>query len=246
VLRLQEDKSLAGKDQTTLSDVLGGVSPDYAVVAQKYANDSLLACNNVAFEHEYGLTLDVLTGKFDQQALQAVERAASAEAQAQQASDRAANAEAQAHQAIERAASAEVQAQQASERAVNAAFALAAVHNSSSWRITAPLRMGSRVISAFSQGPKALKLSIKTKARWLLAHASLYINRRPKLKHAALGVLARFPTLKARLKVAMTNRSFAETTMPTGSTLFANLTPRARQIHADLKAAIVRLHKESI
>ena len=230
MIRLQEDKSLAGKAWTSLRDVLSGVSPDYAVVAQKSADAPLLDGTSDAFAQEYGLTLDVLVEKFDQQAQQASERATSAEAQAQQAS--------------ERAASAEAQAQQASERAVNAASALTAVHNSSSWRLTAPLRMASRVFSAFSQGPKALKPAIKTKIKLLQAHASLYVNRRPKLRHAALGVLARFPTLKARLKVATMNRSFAQTTVPTVSTDLANLTPRARQIYADLKDAIDRRKKE--
>ena len=104
--------------------------------------------------------------------------------------------------------------------------------------------MASRAVSTFSQGPIALKPAIKTKAKLLLAHASLYVNRRPKLKHAALGVLARFPTLKARLKVAMMNRSFAQTTAPTVSIDLANLTPHARQIYVDLKAAIECRQKE--
>jgi SAM-dependent methyltransferase len=294
LMRLQEDKALAVRERISLHDVLGGVSPDYAVVAQKSAEGSLRACNSDAFAKEYGLTLDALVWKFDQQAMQASERAASAEAQAHQASERAASAEAQAHQASERAASAEAQAhqaseraasaeaqaqqaseraasaeaqaqqaseraasaeaqaqqaseraasaeaqaQQASERAANAESALISVHNSSSWRLTAPLRMASRAASAFSQGPKALKPAIKTKTKLLLAHASLYVNRRPKLRQAALGVLARFPTLKARLKVATMNRYFAQTTVPTVSTDLANLTPRARQIYADLRAAI--------
>ena len=165
-------------------------------------------------------------------------RAASAEAQAQQASERAASAVAQALQASERAASAETQALQASERAVNAASALTAVHNSSSWRLTAPLRMTGRVARALLQWPKVAKSALKTKIKLLLAHAKLYVTRRPKLRHAALVVLAQFPTLKARLKAATANKSFAQIIAPTASTDLANLTPRARQIYADLRAAI--------
>ena len=88
VIRLQEDESLAGKARTSLRDVLGGVSPDYAVVAQKSADAPLLDCTSDAFAKEYGLTLDVLVEKFDQQAQQASERAASAETQAQQVTQR--------------------------------------------------------------------------------------------------------------------------------------------------------------
>jgi FkbM family methyltransferase len=167
-----------------------------------------------------------------------------AEAKAQQASERAALAEAKAQQASERAALAETQAKQAGERAVNAVSALTAVHHSSSWRLTAPLRRASRAVSAFSQGQKDLKPAIKTKTKLLLAHASLYVNRRPKLRQAALVVLAKFPALKARLKVATMNRYFEQTTKPTDSNDLANLTPRARQIYADLKDSIDRRKRE--
>ena len=294
VIRLQEDKSIAGKAWTSLRDVLGGVSPDYAVVAQKAADSLLLDCTLDAFSKEYGLTLDTLTEKFDHQTIQAIERAASAETQAQQANERAAQAQAQAQQANERAASAQAQAQQSSERAASAQAqaqqsseraaqaqaqaqqaneraasaqaqaqqsseraasaqaqaqqssertahaesVLLAMHKSRSWRITAPLRMTSRVISSFSQRTKALKPALKAKTKLLLAHASLYVNRRPKLRHAALVVLARFPTLKTRLKMAATSRSFTRTTDLAVFPPLANLTLRARQVYADLKTAI--------
>jgi SAM-dependent methyltransferase len=258
LIRLQEDKVLAVSEKITLHDVLGGVSPDYAVVAQKSAEGSLLACNSDAFAQEYGLTLGSLAEKFNQQlvhvsdlataaqaqAKQAGERAALAEAQAKQAGERAALAEAQAKQAGERAVLAEAQALQASVRAVNAVSALTAVHHSSSWRLTAPLRMASLAVSAFSQGPKNIKSAIKKKTKFLLLHASLYVNRRPKLRQVALVVLAKFPTLKVRLKVAMMNRYFEQTAKPTVSTDLANLTPRARQIYADLKDAIDRRKRE--
>ncbi|MGZ4954212.1 MAG: methyltransferase domain-containing protein [Methylobacter sp.] len=161
VIRLQEEKSLAGKAWTSLRDVLSGVSPDYAVVAQKSADDPLLACISDAFAQEYGLTLDALVEKFDQQATQASERASSAETHALQASERTSSAETHALQASERASSAETHALQASERASSAEThalqaserassaetqaqqaetALIAIHNSSSWRLTAPFR----------------------------------------------------------------------------------------------------------
>ncbi len=110
VIRLQEDKALWGKAWISLLDVLAGASPDYAVVSQKSADASLLSSTNHAFAQEYGLTLDSLAKRFDQQTEQAT----------------------QAQQANERAAQAQAQAQQASEHAAHAVAALIAVHNSSS------------------------------------------------------------------------------------------------------------------
>ena len=144
---------------------------------------------------------------------------------------------AQAQQASERAASAEAQAQ-------HAAAELTAVHNSLSWRLTAPLRMVSRVISAFLQWSLAQKSVINAIARLLLAHASPYVNRRPKLKSAALGVLVRFPKLKARLRAVVMNKNFGPTVSTVVPTKLAEFTPHARQIYADLKAAIELHQKE--
>ena len=154
------------------------------------------------------------------------------------------SAEAQAQLASERAVSAEAQAQLASERAVNAASALIAVHDSTSWRLTAPLRLAGRAVNDISRGSKNLKQALKVKTKLLLAHASLYVNRRPTLKYAALSVLAYFPTVKARLKVVTMHRSVAQTAAPTDSTDLTTLTPRVRQIYADLKAAIEHQQKE--
>ena len=87
-------------------------------------------------------------------------------------------------------------------------------------------------------------MALKKINKLVLTHAILYLNRRPKLRHAALRVLTWFPGLKARLVGAAMGRSFAQTTVPTVSTDLASLTPRARQIYADLKDAIDRRKKE--
>lgn len=231
VIRLQEDKALAGHARISLRDVLGGVSPDYAVVAQKPADDALIACSSDAFAQEYGLTLDALAARFDQQALQASECAASAATLARQASGC--------------AASAATLAQQASERAANSESALIAVLNSSSWRLTAPLRSIGRKVKSLFQLSEAVNSKIKEKIRLLLLRATLDISGRHRLKNAALLVLAPFPALKARLKKAALNASFAQGAAPAASKDLANLTPRARQIYADLKVAIARQQKEN-
>jgi O-antigen chain-terminating methyltransferase len=65
IIRLNEPKRCAGNDKPGLMDVFDGVSPDYAVVAQKAAPADRMACFDLAFKKEAGLTLDRLAGRYD-------------------------------------------------------------------------------------------------------------------------------------------------------------------------------------
>ena len=267
-LRLQEDKALTGTEWAHLRDVWEGVSPDYAVVAQKAADAPLLEASAAPFMKEYGLTPGVLIGKFDQQvlqaserataahtqALQASERATAAQTQAQQASERATAAQTQAQQASERATAAQTQAQQASERAENAEAALRAIHQSRSWRLTAPLRRVGHMARVTIQRTKALQLTIKKQIGSLLTHAVHHVDQHPTLRRTVLHVLGRFPALKARLKAAvmagrlkaavMAGDTLAPAISPPVSAGVANLTPHARQIYTVLKNKMDRRKKE--
>jgi hypothetical protein len=109
---------------------------------------------------------------------------------------------------------------------------LQAVYTSTSWRITAPLRALKGL--AFKLSPQRLKPQIKL----LLRHVALYVNRRPRLHNAALGLLNRFPTLKRRLISPITSAPRPGTVQENVPSELAHLTPRARQIYADLKQAI--------
>lgn len=64
-LRLQESPVLRQRSDISLMDVLGGVSPDYAVVAQKDADPELLARFDPVFAVQYGVALHELAGRFD-------------------------------------------------------------------------------------------------------------------------------------------------------------------------------------
>jgi len=82
----------------------------------------------------------------------------------------------------------------------------------------------------------------------LLQQAALYVRRRPRFQRLVMGVLARFPGLKAKLVRAAMGGAAIYTRpapQPHVPTELAHLTPRARQIHADLKAAIERHQKEN-
>lgn len=123
ILRLQETKSLVTDQAPTLMSVLAGASPDYAVVAQKQGPLQAIEGLQLAFDQEYGLSLDTLAARFQNQLLnmQAQTQLAHAEAQAS-------HAEAQA--TIERLF-AHIEGLEA--RILN-------MMSSNSWRITAPIR----------------------------------------------------------------------------------------------------------
>jgi SAM-dependent methyltransferase len=65
VIRLQESEVLAANPSPTLWDVLTGVSPDYAVIAQKIAPEDILILFDATFTIEHGLSLDTLADRFD-------------------------------------------------------------------------------------------------------------------------------------------------------------------------------------
>ncbi|MFT4171284.1 MAG: methyltransferase domain-containing protein [Rhodocyclaceae bacterium] len=65
VLRLQESASLREATDAALTDVLFGVSPDYAVVAQKAGPAQALAALDAPFSAHVGLSLQDLSNRFD-------------------------------------------------------------------------------------------------------------------------------------------------------------------------------------
>ena len=67
IMRLQEPYDLNRHGVVTLLNVLDGVSPDYAVIAQKSAQPPLLAGFDSTFEKDYGLTLPDLANKYSLQ-----------------------------------------------------------------------------------------------------------------------------------------------------------------------------------
>jgi SAM-dependent methyltransferase len=69
ILYLQERPDIASTQQTTLANVLDGVSPDYAVIAQKKATKKVYALFDEPFERSYGLRLNTLADRYDQQTL---------------------------------------------------------------------------------------------------------------------------------------------------------------------------------
>lgn len=65
LLRLQEFPELREAEHLDLLSVLQGASPDYAVVAQKFAGAEQLALFNESFSKAYGLSLQAVAGRFE-------------------------------------------------------------------------------------------------------------------------------------------------------------------------------------
>jgi len=66
IVRLQEPVGIGEKTTVTLRDVFEGVSPDYAVVAQKMAAVETMKKFDEAFSREYGFSQGDLLDRFDQ------------------------------------------------------------------------------------------------------------------------------------------------------------------------------------
>ncbi len=66
VLRLQEDPAIYQMQRPGLIQVLAGVSPDYAVVAQKPATDELMQDFDPMFAVEYGISINHIAERYEQ------------------------------------------------------------------------------------------------------------------------------------------------------------------------------------
>jgi len=65
IIGLQERNNLKNNINITLSDVIGGVSPDYAVVTQKSINEDSIDIFKEIFQKDIGVTSDFLFDKFE-------------------------------------------------------------------------------------------------------------------------------------------------------------------------------------
>jgi O-antigen chain-terminating methyltransferase len=243
-LRLQEPAGLADNKTLTLLSVLNGVSPDYAIVAQKTGAPEIIAMTAPAFEADYGLSLVSLANSYDQQIKAKAEKA---EAKAEKAEAKAEQAEAKAEQAEAKAEQAKAKAEQAKAKAEQAKAAVAAIYRSKSWRLTIPLRWAAERLREILAKLKKLRILLKRLVNRIPRRVLSFINRRPKLRRYALAIINRLGVY------SFARALYARVAYGTGimgtqnfiSTDIAHLTPRARQIYANLKAAIETHDKEN-
>ena len=175
-LRLQEPKELHTKENITLQEVLGDVSPDYAVIAQKNANKKVLKSFDEVFSEDFGLSLSSLTEKFEHRLLNIEAKTTQAEANAAGAEQRATQDEANYHMIL----------------------------NSNSWKLTKPLRLAGKFVRWFKAGfyhwitfsPTSRPRRIVSK---LLNNMKFLISRNDKLKIIVKNILTKFPKIEEKI-----------------------------------------------
>ena len=244
IVRLQEPDTLLGNVALGIHDVLHGVSPDYAVIAQKSAGGDVWAKTADAFQRDFGIDLDTLADRYDGQILA---RTQEAETLALQAEVKAQEAETHALQAESTAQEAETHALQAEVKAQEAENALNVIYSSHSWRITAPLRRLGIQSRRMRHPIRALKPARRAHGFHLEHRLITFFNKRPALRR-------RFARIAKKLGIynKMRNHYFSSQISPqwqsqvfdysTGSA--DELTPRARMIYQDLLTALEK--RESV
>lgn len=238
VLRLQESQQLHTDAVIGLINVLDGVSPDYAIVAQKAAPQEILAAFDIPFEASYGFTLSDLAQRYEHQEEQRRCElhhglARSAEG-LRQLELRFPDIDSELSAIKQRLTQAEDRAAQITEQMIGFAQQIIDLHTSSSWRITAPLRAASglkqRLVAAISRRKRSLMHGIKG---YLLC-LDRWIAQRPRLKHAARGLLRCVPGLHARLH-RLKNKEAMQDGLPP---LLDDMSPRTLRMVRELKKSM--------
>ncbi|MBD8577727.1 methyltransferase domain-containing protein [Pseudomonas syringae] len=119
LLRLQEPAGLAEGGPVNLMSVLHGVSPDYAIIAQKEAAAEQLQAFDAVFERTYGLSLESLANRYDSQATATRAQLNELERLTHELHHHHAQTNAQGHQLWQRAADTDVRLQQVQEQAAS-------------------------------------------------------------------------------------------------------------------------------
>ncbi|MGB9713307.1 MAG: class I SAM-dependent methyltransferase [Dissulfurimicrobium hydrothermale] len=264
ILRLQQPIDVL-TTKTTLWNVFSGVSPDYAVVAQKGSSDAgMLSKFDSIFDisKPVGTKIDQMALKYDEdrtaeksqllkaltekldQASNAIallsSRLAETESRLQRAED-------DVKAARERAEASERRAEMERERVGRLELELNAVYNSRSWRVTRPLRLvfhQARLIKG--QGFAArTKTIVKSVAKPILVRSITFFDSHPALRSRCINFIRKFglyDNTRAFYRRVMYGRQEPQpaAARPVTDIELQQLSPRAHRIYLQLKEAMER------
>ncbi len=186
ILRLQESKLLSAQKYANIGQVIEGVSPDYAIIAQKEAEPEVITLLDAPFSAEYGLPLSSLVEKFERRMLRFEEFVDKMIVKAAKAEEFAWKAEIQAAKANENLEAVKANAEQISHH-------YHTVVNSHSWKFALPLRLAEKVLRRLKRfAVNVLEKSINI-SRKVLEHL-------PGLKNFIQKILTKISGLKRRIR----------------------------------------------
>jgi len=263
-LRLQEDKNIKNLDSVNLLQVLYSPSPDYAIIAQKYASTEITALFNEVFSKEYGITLESLSEKFQNHILNIENKALEAENRAIGLEKRLIETENKSLATKNRIVELENKALETENKAIglekrlieteNKIIELFTLYNgllnSKSWKITYPLRMLAKFARWFKTGAISwITFAPESRPRRVAKKTIIKIkdclNKKPKLKSLVKLCLKPFSGLQDRLKrVGNINNNGVYHNESPSEIQYSNLSPTAKKIYNDLKNAVEDRRKD--
>ena len=196
ILRLQEDKELKNSDFVSIDKIIQGVSPDYAVIAQKSAKIETIALFDEVFEKDYGLQIDTLMSKFEKR-LENMQKNINILITSKNHLE-----EQLAHTNL-RSKHLEEQLAHTNHRSNQVELQILSLLNSKSWKITAPLRKFADFLRWFKTGAYSyITFAPQSRPRRVLkslvSKIISKINENPKIKSKLLKILNNFPKLKEK------------------------------------------------
>jgi len=258
-LYLQESPDLTISHRTTLINVLQGVSPDYAIIAQKTASSDVLNLFDASINHVYGIRLNDLAERYDQQNELKIQSLVNSYLSFTNKSfqereviyERRFEELFQEREVIYERRFEELfqEREVIYERRFEELFQeREAIYASRSWRITKPLRLLSlefgKTMNAVFKLCRLLRGLFKLPFKWILTRSLRFINKYPVLKDKVRLRLGKYPTLKAHLSQYARlreptyfdgkNSHVADTVLDDDLTY---LSPRARRIYCELKVS---------
>lgn len=213
VLRLQENADLRESTNVRLIDVFQGVSPDYAVIAQKKAEAATLAKFDEAFSADPGLTLETLSDRFEQKLALRNETAAALQRLCNDLRD-----------------NVQQLRQELGDVTGNYQRRIDELQSSTSWRITAPIRILGRQLCAWRDAEKRFHDHFRSAAISIAKRTLRCLVRYRALRRIGSRLLSAFPELEQRIRCMILGASPSRYSYLSPRTRKDELTPRAQRV----------------